>query len=55
MIMSSEPEARENKALAVAGYLADWPQTTTSLLMNSITENFRGVRNKTQHLEENFV
>ena len=52
--MSSEPEARENKASADAGYLLDWLQTTASLLMNSITENFRGVRNKTQHLE-NFV
>ena len=36
----------DNKAVAVAGYLLDWLQTTASLLMSSITENFRGVRNK---------
>ena len=55
MIMFSESEACENKASTVAGYLLGWLQTAASLLINSIMENFGGVRNQTPRWVENFI
>lgn len=55
MMMSPEPGVGEDKASIVSGYSLDWPQTAVLLLITSVMENFGGVRNKTQHLEENFV